>query len=74
VESVEASFLDGYTENCEPPWTRQETEALGIERMLMFIHGVAYWTARWDEETVQDEYARWQEYFAAMKAGLRNIV
>lgn len=74
VESVEADFLDGYTDNCEPPWSEEESVALGIERMLMFIHGVAYWTERWNEETVLEEYNRWKAYFGTMRAELRNIV
>ena len=74
VESVEAAFLDGYTDNCEPPWSDQESVALGIERMLMFIHGVTYWTERWDEDTVLKEYGRWKEYHTAMRAELNHIV
>ena len=73
VESVEAAFLDGYTENCEPPWSEEESEALDIERMLMFIHGITYWTERWDEGTVLEEYGRWKTYFANLRTNLRNI-
>ena len=70
---MEAAFLDGYTENCEPPWSAEDSEALAIERMLMFIHGIAYWTERWDEETVLEEYGRWKTYFANLRTNLRNI-
>ena len=74
VDRVEAAFLDGYKENCKPPWSEEEAKALGIERMLMFIHGVTYWTERWDEVTVLKEYGRWKDYHAAMRAELNHIV
>ncbi len=73
-ERVEALFLAGYKEFCEPPWSREESKALGIERMLMFIHGVTYWTTRWDEETVQGEFARWNEYYCTLRERLQNAV
>ena len=73
-ESVEASFLVGYKEVCEPTWREEESTALAIERMLMFIHGVNCWIAMGDEEAVREEFARWNEYYATLKAGLENAV
>ena len=72
VEKVETSFLAGYRETCDPSWSPEEEEALRIERMLMFIHGTTYWTARWDEETVLSEFTRWNEYYADLRAKLHK--
>ncbi len=71
-EKMEASFLKGYWETCDPPWSRLELKALRIERMLMFIHGVTYWTTKWHEEIVLYELARWNEYYSNLKEGLQN--
>jgi len=71
-EKVEASFLAGYKETCKPPWSLEESKALLTERMLMFIHGVTYWTTMWDEKTIQSEFARWGQYYRTLRAGLKN--
>lgn len=69
-ESVEAAFLEAYQEVCEPPWRDEESAALAIERMLMFIHGVTCWTTMGDEEEVREELDRWNAGFDTLRTGL----
>ena len=71
-ESVEASFLAGYKEVCVPPWRHEESTALAIERMLMFIHGVTCWTTMGDEVEVREELDRWNECYSTLRAGLEK--
>lgn len=71
-EHVEAAFLEAYREVCEPPWREEESTALAIERMLMFIHGVTCWTTMGDEEKVREELNRWNACFSTLKAGLEK--
>lgn len=69
-EHVEGAFLNAYREVCEPPWREEESEALGLERMLMFIHGVTCWTTMGNEETVREELDRWNACYTTLKTGL----
>ncbi|MDE3000100.1 MAG: phosphotransferase [Gemmatimonadota bacterium] len=71
-ESVEAAFLEAYRDVCEPPWREEESAALAIERMLMFIHGVTCWTTMADEETVLEELDRWNACYSTLKTGLEK--
>ena len=70
--SVEAAFLDAYREVCKPPWRDEESAALAIERMLMFIHGVTCWISMGDEETAREELDRWNECYSTLRAGLEK--
>ena len=71
-ENVEAAFLESYREVCKPAWREEETAALAIERMLMFIHGVTCWTSMGDEETVRDELDRWTACYDALRSAVVN--
>ena len=69
-EGVEAAFLEAYREVCDPPWREEESAALAIERMLMFIHGVTCWIDMRDDEEVREELDRWNVCYSTLKAGL----
>ena len=69
-ECVEAAFLEAYREVCDPPWREEESAALAIERMLMFIHGVTCWVDMRDDEEVREELVRWNACFATLRTGL----
>lgn len=69
-ESVEAAFIEAYLEVCEPPWRGEESAALAIERMLMFIHGVTCWVDMRDDKEVREELDRWNACFATLRTGL----
>ncbi len=69
-ESVEAAFHETYREVCDPVWRGEESAALAIERMLMFIHGVTCWTTMGDEEDVHEELDRWNACYTTLRAGL----
>lgn len=71
-EGVEAAFLEEYREVCDPPWRVEESAALAIERMLMFIHGVTCWVGRRDDEEVREELDRWNACHSTLKAGLEK--
>ena len=62
----------GYREFCEPPWREEESAALAIERMLMFIHGVTCWADMRDDDEVREELDRWEACYSTLKAGLDN--
>ncbi len=69
-ENVEAAFLESYRDVCEPAWREEESTALAIERMLLFIHGVTCWTTMGDDDEVRDELDRWNACYATLKTGL----
>lgn len=69
-EGVEAAFLEAYREVCDPPWRGEESAALAIERMLMFIHGVTCWVDMRNEEDVRAELDRWNACYTTLRAGL----
>lgn len=71
-ENVEAAFLESYREVCEPAWREEESTALAIERMLMFIHGIICWTSMGDEETVRAELDRWNACYDTLRSSAVN--
>lgn len=71
-ENVEAAFLESYGEVCNPAWREEESTALAIERMLMFIHGVTCWISMGDEVAVRDELDRWYACYDSLRSGLAN--
>ena len=71
-EHVEAAFLKTYREVCEPSWRDEESKALAVERMLMFIHGVTCWTNMGNEEEVREELDRWKACYSTLKAGFEK--
>jgi Ser/Thr protein kinase RdoA (MazF antagonist) len=50
---LDSAFRDGYERVCEPVWKPAETRALLIERHLMLIHGVAYWSKALSEDAFE---------------------
>lgn len=71
-ENVEAAFLESYRDVCKPAWREEESTALAIERMLMFIHGVICWTSMGDEETVRAELDRWNACYDTLRSAAVN--
>lgn len=71
-EGVEAAFLEAYREVCDPPWREEESAALVVERMLMFIHGVTCWVDMRDDEGVREELDRWNACHSTLNAGLEK--
>lgn len=72
-EGVEAAFLEAYREVCDPSWREEESAALAIEWMLMFIHGVTCWVDMRDDEEVREELDRWNAWHSTLKAGLERV-
>ena len=50
---LESGFRDGYERVCAPAWKPAETRAMLIERHLMLIHGVAYWSKALSEDAFE---------------------
>jgi Ser/Thr protein kinase RdoA (MazF antagonist) len=54
VEVADA-FLASYRENCAPAWQDAESEAHGLERHLMLVHGAVYWALECPDEQAMRE-------------------
>ncbi|MAF11478.1 hypothetical protein CMK11_13595 [Candidatus Poribacteria bacterium] len=50
-----AAFMASYRAHCAPAWQDAESEAHGLERHLMLVHGAVYWALECPDEQAMRE-------------------